>query len=152
MNMEAASTIVTRAIEVARINKLKPIAVIVLDAGGNMVAFQKEDNTSLFREKIARGKAMGALGMGLDSAELAKVASARPAFIQSAFAASEGQLIPVPGGVLVKDHTGKIVGAVGISGDVSEADEACAIAGIRTAGLSCDAIKDNRNCHLKAHL
>lgn len=116
------------------------------------MVFLKEDKASLFREAIARGKAMGALGMGTDSGNLAKVAAARPAFIQSAFAATEGRLVPVPGGVLVKDHAGNIIGAVGISGDVSEADEACAIAGIRTAGLSCEAIKDGRDCFLKAHL
>mmetsp|Transcript_19591 Transcript_19591/g.27578 ORF Transcript_19591/g.27578 Transcript_19591/m.27578 type:complete len:96 (+) Transcript_19591:62-349(+) len=95
---------------------------------------------------------MGALGFGMDSAGLAKVAAARPAFMNSAFAATQGNVVPVPGGVIIKDHSGKIIGAVGISGDLSEADEACAIAGIRAAGLSCEAIKDSRECYLKAHL
>ncbi|GBG27034.1 Hypothetical Protein FCC1311_032572 [Hondaea fermentalgiana] len=147
-----ADTIVKRALEVGRANKLQPLTVAVLDAGGHLVAFHKEDGASIFREAIARGKAMGALGLGTDSANLAKVAADRPAFIQSAFVATGGQIIPVPGGVLIKDHSGKVIGAVGISGDVSEADEACGIAGIRTAGLSCAAIKDGRDCHLKAHL
>ena len=100
---------------------------------------------------MARGKAYGALGFALDSAKLAGIAAQRPAFMQSAFAATGGNVIPVPGGVLIKEN-GKIIGAVGISGDLSEADEACAIAGIRSAGLSCDAIKDKRDCYLKAHL
>ena len=87
------------------------------------MSYRREDKSSLFREQIARGKAMGALGLGMDSAKLAKVAEARPAFINAAFAASEGRIIPVPGGVLVRNGAGAVIGAVGISGDVSEADD-----------------------------
>ncbi len=117
------------------------------------MAFKKEDGASLFREAIARGKASGALGLGMDSSGLAKIASARPAFMNSVFAASQGAIIPVPGGVLVRDPASKkVIGAVGISGDLSESDEACAIAGIRASGLVCDAISETRECYLKAHL
>lgn len=152
MDLKAAATIVERSLEVGRTNKLAPLTVAVLNAGGHLMLYKQEDGATFFREAIARGKAMGALGFGADSADLAKIAAARPAFMQSAFAATGGNIIPVPGGVLVKDHTGKVLGAVGISGDLSEADEACAIAGIRAAGLSCNAIKDARDCYLKAHL
>lgn len=118
-----------------------------------MVAFKKEDGASLFREAIARGKAMGALGLGSDSAAMAKVAADRPAFMQAAFAATGGQIIPVAGGILVHDpKTGKVIGACGISGDLSEADEWCAVEGVKAAGLSCNALKEKREPFLKAHL
>jgi uncharacterized protein GlcG (DUF336 family) len=105
----------------------------------------------LFREQIARGKAMGALGIGADSAGLAKVAADRPAFMQAAVVASGGQLIPVPGGILIFEN-GKTIGACGISGDTSEADEWCAVEGVKATGFSCNALKEKREPFLKAHL
>mmetsp|Transcript_11454 Transcript_11454/g.13136 ORF Transcript_11454/g.13136 Transcript_11454/m.13136 type:complete len:155 (+) Transcript_11454:109-573(+) len=152
LTLKQASAICDRALEVGHLNKLNPLTVAVFDVGGNLVCFKKEDGSSLLRQEIASGKALAALGMGMDSAKLLKIAGDRPAFMNAAYAASSGKLIPVPGGVLVKDHDGKIIGAVGISGDLSEKDEACAIAGIRTAGLTCDAIKEGRECFIKAHL
>jgi len=152
MNLESADKICQRALEVGHINKLKPLTVAVLDAGGHMISFRKEDGASLFREQVAKGKATAALGFGSDSAALAAVAEARPAFMNAAYSATGGQVIPVPGGVLIKDKEGKIIGAVGISGDLSEADEACAVAAIRAAGLFCDSISSGKECYLKAHL
>mmetsp|Transcript_20746 Transcript_20746/g.34269 ORF Transcript_20746/g.34269 Transcript_20746/m.34269 type:complete len:153 (+) Transcript_20746:56-514(+) len=152
MDLRKAEDICSRALEVGRLNNLKPLTIAVLDAGGHLICFKKEDGASLFREAVARGKAMGALGFGMDSAGIAAMAEARPAFINSAFAATGGHLIPVPGGVLIRDANRNIIGAAGISGDLSESDEACAIAGIKAAGLICDAVLDDRECFLKAHL
>lgn len=152
MNLQAAETIASRALEVGRLNKLNPLTVAVLDAGGNLVCFKKEDGSSLFRQEIATGKALASLGLGMDSAKLLDVANARPAFMNAAYAASGGKLIPVPGGVLIRDKSNNIIGAVGISGDLSEKDEACAIEGIRKAGLSCAAIAENKPSILKSNL
>ena len=111
-----------------------------------------QDGSSLFREQIARGKAMGALGMGMDSAQLEEPAKGRPHFFNAFYAASGGNVVPVPGGVLIKDAQGTIIGAVGISGDKSPKDEACAIEGIRAAGLRCNALNAGTPNFLKAHL
>jgi uncharacterized protein GlcG (DUF336 family) len=90
------------------------------------------------RPQIAQGKAWGTLGMGFGGREFARRAAAAPAFIAALTDASEGRVIPVPGGVLIRGGDGGIIGAVGISGDVSEQDEACAVYGIKAAGLSPD--------------
>lgn len=111
----------------------------VLDAGGHLVAFKREDESSILRPEIAMGKAWGALGMGVASRKLADVAADRPAFMNAIVVASGGRLVPVPGGVLVRDSAGQIIGEVGISGDSSDQDEECAVAGIEAAGLSLDA-------------
>jgi uncharacterized protein GlcG (DUF336 family) len=88
------------------------------------------------RVDIATGKAWGALGMGFGSRELAERAAKQPMFITALAAASQGRMVPAPGGVIIRDAAGDIIGAVGISGDVSEKDEACAVAGIEAAGLT----------------
>ena len=102
------------------------------------VRLKREDNSSLLRPQIACGKAWGVLGMGFGGRELARRAAAAPAFVTALTAASEGRVIPVPGGVLIRDGAGTIIGAVGISGDLSEQDEACAVVGIKAAGLVPD--------------
>ena len=114
------------------------MTVAVLDAAGSLVAFAREDGSSLLREKIARGKAMGALNMGIGSRTLAARAESHPQFINSLVALSNGELIPVPGGVLVRDAQGQIIGAVGVSGHVPDGDEAVAIAGITASGNAAD--------------
>jgi uncharacterized protein GlcG (DUF336 family) len=152
MDLKSAEVICERALEVAAANKLNPMTVSVMDAGGHLILFKRQDGSSLLRESIARGKATAALGLGMDSAKLAKMASDRPMFVNSAIVASAGKLIPVPGGVLVHDAAGKLIGAVGISGDLSDADEWCAIEGIKKAGLNCAALKESRAPYLKAHL
>jgi len=151
MDLKRASEIVDKALEVAHKNKLKPMTVAVLDAGGHLIAFKKEDGAPIFREQIARGKALGALGLGADSSSIAKVAADRPAFIQAVMAATEGKIIPAAGGILIFEN-GKVIGACGISGDVSEADEWCAVEGVKASGYSCNAIKEKREPFLKAHL
>jgi len=138
LTLAQASTIVDKALEHGRALKLKPLAVAVLDAGGHLLAFKREDGASIMRPQIAQGKAWGTLGMGFGSREFARRAAAAPAFIAALTDASEGRVIPVPGGVLIRANDGGIIGAVGISGDVSEQDEACAVYGIKSAGLSPD--------------
>jgi uncharacterized protein GlcG (DUF336 family) len=138
LSLDAAKTIVETALAHAVAGKLKPIAVVVFDARGAEKAYMAQDGTSLRRAEIARGKALGALGMGVGSRGLMKMAADRPAFMDAAVSALGGALIPVPGGVLIKSG-GEIIGAVGVSGDVSDNDEAAAFAGIEAAGLEADA-------------
>ena len=138
VSLAHASVIVDKALEHGRHLKLKPLTVAVLDAGGHLVALKREDKSSLLRPQIACGKAWGVLGMGFGGRELARRAAAAPAFVTALTAASEGRIVPVPGGVLIRDHAGTIIGAVGISGDLSEQDETCAVAGIKAAGLVAD--------------
>jgi uncharacterized protein GlcG (DUF336 family) len=138
VGLAQATVIVDKALEHGRHLRLKPLTVAVLDAGGHLVALKREDNSSLLRPQIACGKAWGVLGMGFGGRELARRAAAAPAFVTALTAASEGRIIPVPGGVLIRDHAGTIIGAVGISGDLSEQDEACAVVGIKAAGLVAD--------------
>jgi uncharacterized protein GlcG (DUF336 family) len=109
-----------------------------LDARGALKAFGAEDNTSLKRGEIAYGKAHGALALGLPSRTINKMALERPHFMASLSHVVGGSLIPVPGGVLIKHQAGKLLGAVGVSGDTSDNDEAAALAGIKAAKLVGD--------------
>lgn len=115
---------------------LKPLTVVVLDAGGHVITVEREDGSSNNRFEIAYGKAYGALALGVGSRSLMARAEQQPYFINSAAAAIGGKLVPVPGGVLVKDETGTIVGCVGVSGDTSDHDELAAISGIKAASLT----------------
>ena len=115
---------------------LQPLTVVVLDAGGHVITVEREDGSSNNRFEIAYGKAYGALALGVGSRSLMARAEQQPYFINSAAAAIGGKLIPVPGGVLVKDETGTIVGCVGVSGDTSDNDELAAISGIKAASLT----------------
>ena len=135
ITLAQASTIVDVALKKARDSNLAPLTVAVLDAGGHLVAFKREDKSGILRFDIAFGKAWGALGMGFGSRELAERAGKNPLFFGVLATVSQGRLVPVPGGVLIKDAGGAVLGAVGISGDVSDKDEVCAVAGIEAAGL-----------------
>jgi uncharacterized protein GlcG (DUF336 family) len=135
VTLAQASTIVDTALTKGREMNLAPLTVAVLDAGGHMVAFKREDSSGILRYDIAYGKAWGALGMGFGSRELGDRAAKNPVFFGVLATVSHGRLIPVPGGVLIKDDAGAVLGAVGISGDASDKDEACAVAGIEAAGL-----------------
>ena len=137
LTLEQAQTIVAAALHHAREKGFQPLAVVVLDARGVLKAFAAEDGTSLRREEIARGKAHGAMAFGLGSRALAKRAADQPSFIAAVTHAVGGSLVPVPGGVLIRSGK-EIVGAVGISGDNSDNDEASALAGIAAAGLTGD--------------
>jgi uncharacterized protein GlcG (DUF336 family) len=115
--------------------KLKPMVITVLDARGCMKASIAQDGTSLMRGEVAYGKAYGALAMGLGSRALFKRAEEQPFFIDAVNTMARGALIPVPGGVLIHDASGSLLGAIGISGDTSDNDEICCVAGIEAAGL-----------------
>ena len=138
LTLVQAQTIVTTALSHARGAKFQPLAVLVLDARGVPKAFAAEDGTSLRRYEIAHGKAHGALAMGIGSRTLGKRAEERPHFIAAVTHVVGGALIPVPGGVLIRDADRAIIGAVGVSGDSSDNDEAAAITGIAAAGLTAD--------------
>jgi uncharacterized protein GlcG (DUF336 family) len=137
LSLDHARAILDTALKTGTEKGFKPLAVVVLDVRGALKAFAAQDGTSLKRGEIARGKADGALAMGLGSRALAKMAAERPAFVAAATHAVGGSLVPVPGGVLILDGS-EVVGAVGISGDLSDNDELCAVAGIEAAGLKAD--------------
>jgi uncharacterized protein GlcG (DUF336 family) len=139
VTLDQASTIVDTALSKARETNCAPLTVAVLDAGGHLVAFKRQDKSGIVRFDIAFGKAWGALGMGFGSRTLAGRAAQNPGFFGTLAVVSQGRLVAVPGGVLIKNAGGDIVGAVGISGDTSDKDEACAVAGIEAAGLKPDA-------------
>jgi uncharacterized protein GlcG (DUF336 family) len=138
ITLTQASTIVDAALKKGRDNNLAPLTVAVLDAGGHLVAFKREDKSGILRFDIAFGKAWGALGMGLGSRMLASRAAKTPQFFTMLAAASGGRMITNPGGVLIRDNENNVVGACGISGDASDKDEMCAISGIEAAGLKAD--------------
>lgn len=138
ITLDQARTVVDHALQHAQEQTFPPMTVAVLDAAGNLVTFVREDRSSLLRERIARGKAHGALNMGVGSRALAARAESHPHFINALVALAEGNLVPVPGGGLVRDQAGDIIGAVGVSGHLPDDDEACAIAGIDAASLRPD--------------
>jgi uncharacterized protein GlcG (DUF336 family) len=135
LTLKQASIIVDESLKKGHETQCQPLTVAVLDSGGHLVAFKREDRSGLLRYDIAFGKAWGALGMGFGSRELAERSQKMPAFFSALAAVSGGRLIPVPGGVLIKNAAGEVVGAVGISGDTADKDEACAVAGIEAAGM-----------------
>lgn len=138
LTLAQAQTILSAALAHARANHFQTLAVAVLDARGALKAFAAEDGTALKRDQIARGKAHGAVAMGVGSRALHRMAGERPHFIEGLHSAVDGPMVPVPGGVLVRDAAGALLGAVGISGDNSDNDEAAALAGIAAAGLVGD--------------
>lgn len=138
LTLEAAQIIVREALAHARRQTFKPLSIVVLDARAAVVAAASEDGTSLKRFEIARGKANGALEMGLGSRALYERAEKQAYFLLATGRIFGDGLVPVPGGVLVRDRKGGIIGAVGISGDISDNDEAAAIAGIEAAGFAAD--------------
>jgi uncharacterized protein GlcG (DUF336 family) len=141
--LEAASRIIDAAIALRRKEGLLPLVVAVLDAGGNLVAFKREDGSGVLRYDIAFGKARAALGMGMSTRLIRDRLGSRVAFQAALAAASDGRFVPVPGGVLILDTSGAAVGAVGISGDASDKDEYCAIAAIKAAGLASEPAEPN---------
>jgi uncharacterized protein GlcG (DUF336 family) len=137
MDLANARKILEAALAYAAEHKFKPMAVGVIDARGALIAFAAQDGTSLKRGEIALGKANGAVALGMGSRALMKRAETQAYFIDAATAAIGGSLIPVPGGVLIKSG-GTLLGAIGISGDTSDNDEAAALAGIAAAGFDAE--------------
>ena len=138
LTLDQAQTIITTALKHGTDHKFQPLAVVVLDARGVLKAYAAQDGTSLRRAEIATGKAHGALSFGIGSRALAKRAATSPQFITAVTHAVGGSLVPVPGGVLIRAADKSIIGAVGISGDNSDNDEAAAVAGINAAGRTAD--------------
>ena len=141
LTLEQAGAIVAAALRKGRETNCAPLAVAVLDEGGHLKAFAREDGAGIIRPQIAFGKAWGALGMGMGSRAFARRLADNPqqqSFFAALAAMSDGRVVPVPGGVLIRDAGRAVIGAVGISGDVSDKDEACAVAGIGAAGLKAD--------------
>ena len=135
IGLETAKSITAGVRAAGEDHGLKPLTVVVLDAGGHVISVEREDGSSNNRFEIAFGKAYGALALGMGSRSLMARAEQQPYFITSAAAAIGGRLVPVPGGVLVKDATGSVVGCVGVSGDTSDNDELAAMAGITSVSL-----------------
>ena len=138
VTLAQASTIVDAVLKKARELKQMPQTVVVLDSGGHVVCAKREDGSGIIRFEVAVGKAYGALGMGWGSRTMMERAAQNPNFLTSVVAASEGRLVPNPGGVLIRDGSGNVTGAVGISGDTGDNDEIIAVAGIEAAGLKAD--------------
>jgi uncharacterized protein GlcG (DUF336 family) len=141
LTLAQATIIVDTALAKARELGLAPMTVVVLDAGGHAVALKREDKSGILRVEIATGKAYGALGMGTGSRMLSdriNSGAIGAGFVNALSAASGGRVVPVPGGVIVRDGAGDVIGAVGVSGDLSDKDETCALAGIQAAGLAAD--------------
>ena len=137
LTLLTARRIVEVAIEKGIEKQLKPLAVTVLDVRGAVKLAAAQDGTSLMRGEIAHGKAYGALAMGMGSRALFQRAQEQAYFISAVNTLAQGRLVPVPGGVLIMDGT-TLLGAVGVSGDTSDNDEICAIAGIEAAGLKAN--------------
>ncbi len=137
LTLEQAQTIVTTALAKARETNSRPMTVAVLDEGGRLKAFASEDKSSLLRPEIAAGKAYGALIFGTGTRLLASLSTDKPNFFTAISGLAGGRAVPVPGGVIIRFEK-ETIGAVGISGDTSERDEECAIAGIEAAGCKGD--------------
>ena len=136
IDLDTARSIIAGTRAHAATAGFKPMTVVVLDAGGHVVAAEREDGSSIKRFEIAFGKAHGALSLGMGSRSIMGRAEQQPYFIAAVTSAVGGALVPVPGGVLVRDAQGALVGAVGVTGDTSDNDEAAAVAGIEGSGLA----------------
>lgn len=138
LTLAKAQTVIAAALKASREKSLAPMAVAVLDARGVLKAFGAEEGTALRRADIAIGKAHGALAMGVGSRTLGKRAEERPHFIAAVTHAVGGSMIPVAGGVLIRGADNSLIGAVGVTGDTSDNDEAVALVGLAAAGLTAD--------------
>jgi uncharacterized protein GlcG (DUF336 family) len=139
LTLDVARKILDAALAKGVEKKLKPLVVTVLDARGCVKITAAQDGTSLLRSEIAHGKAFGALAMGMGSRALFQRAQEQAYFIGAVNTLAQGRMVPVPGGVLMHDAGGGLIGAVGVSGDTSDNDEICAVAGIEAAGLKANA-------------
>ncbi len=139
ISLRRARTIIRKTLEKGREMELKPLSVVVLDAGGHVIAFEREDGASPGRFAIAHAKAHGCVMLGIPgSAQMAR-AEQQAYFIAAAGAVFDGKLVPVPGGLLLRDRKGAMVGAVGVTGDTSDNDASAGMAGIEAAGLTGEA-------------
>ncbi len=135
ISMNKARTMIRKTFEKGREMELNPLSVVVLDAGGHVKAFEREDGAAPGRFAIAHGKAYGAVMLGMAGTAQMQRAEAQGYFMGAVNGVFEGQVIPVPGGVLIRDKRGVVVGALGVTGDTSDNDAVCAVAGINSANL-----------------
>jgi uncharacterized protein GlcG (DUF336 family) len=138
VTLEQATVIVDTALATGKEKGFAPLTVVVLDAAGCPVVLKRADGSALLRHRIANAKAWGVLGMGEPGRKLRDRAQNHPAFFNVLVELSDGNIIPNPGGVIIRDAAGAIIGSVGISGDTGDNDEICAVAGIKAAGLVAD--------------
>ena len=138
LTFDQALAIAKATLEEGRRRDFAPLCAVVLDAGAHPVVVLREDGASISRPEIATAKAAGCLGMGFGGRELAKRAAHVPHFFAALTTVLPKGILPVPGGVLIRDETGEILGAIGVSGDTSDNDEICAVAAIEAAGLKAD--------------
>lgn len=138
LTFELAARLAAQTLQASRRLGLQPMAAAVLDSAGHPLAVLRDEQTSFLRPRIATGKARGCLGMGFGGRELARRAQAMPAFFDAINSLTDGEVIPVAGGVLLRDAEGRLLGAIGVSGDTSDNDERCALAAIAECGLQAD--------------
>lgn len=138
INLATALAIAQKTLAEGHARNFAPLTAAVLDTGGHVVVLLRADGSSLLRPQIATGKAWGALGLGFGGRELARRAAKMPAFFNALSDLSGGHMVPVPGGVLIRDASGTLIGAIGVSGDTSDNDELCAAEAVRSAGLVAD--------------
>ena len=136
ITLAQSRTLIDAALAKGQALDLKPLSVVVLDPRAAMVAMMSEDGVSQMRARIAHGKANAAIALGMGTRALMNRAEQQAYFIQAVNGVAGGDMVPVPGGVLIQDQEGALLGAVGISGDTSDNDEAAAIAGIEAAELN----------------
>lgn len=136
ITLELAATIVDAAFAKGKDLGLNPLCVAVVDAGGHLLALHRDDRAAILRPQIAIGKACGALGLGMSSRRIADMAADRPVFVAALASLSSGGVVPAAGGILVVDAEGRTIGAVGVTGDTSDNDEICALAGLAAARLT----------------
>jgi uncharacterized protein GlcG (DUF336 family) len=136
LTLAQANQIISAALARSREAGYKPMGIAVLDEGGALKAFAREDGASMFRFEIARGKAWGAVGMGVSSRALYDRAKGNPNFFVALAATADGKFLPQTGAVVIKDASGAVIGAVGASGGTGDEDEAICIAGVAAAGLT----------------
>jgi len=139
VTLAQATAIISAALGKGEALGLKPLTVAVLDAGGHLTALHRQDGSATLRPQIAIAKAAGALGLGLSSRKIGEMAAERPGFVNSLSSLAPNGMVPAAGGVIVVDEAGAAIGAVGITGDTSDNDEACALAGVSAAGLTARA-------------
>jgi uncharacterized protein GlcG (DUF336 family) len=135
LTLAQARTIVDKTLAAAREHNMKPLGVAVVDARAALVAYAQEDGSAIIRAKVAHGKAHGAVLLGMGTRRAHQIAVERPHLVNAFVELAHGALVPVPGGVLIRDQAGTLVGAVGVSGDTSDNDEKAALAGIAAVGL-----------------
>ncbi|HEY7067512.1 MAG TPA: heme-binding protein [Chloroflexota bacterium] len=138
IKLEQAEAILDAILRRARELHCRPMSAVVVEPGGPVKAFKKEDGASMMRFEMAFGKAYAALALGRSSMLVRLRAEERPMFMDYLIRASDGRLFPEGGGVLIRDAAGEVIGAVGVTGDVQERDEELAIYGVRAAGLKTD--------------